>query len=257
VVLWAALGGFAAFAEGEVVITTRPRFEDQGQFTSLILSDGDQSWNILWAMPPKMQFVPVTLDTNRVYRFVVHKEPRGDLRIPKLLKVQLDGQTIYDIEVCEAHKTIMEPKAVRIAYGLVRPEPDAPPADTEQQLFPHRHEYLSGGCVVGPERWGTVYVCRQCKEAFQWWAGTATAPTSVLPKTTRYNNHQVLRTTYLDAFSKGYVAAWAWARKESLPVFGPTNEIDKAIVIGYSDGVVAGRTAREGWSGANGQRYGP
>jgi len=59
-----------------------------------------------------MQFVPVTLDTNHVYTFVVHEEPRGDLRITKLL---LNGQTIYDIEKCEAHQTRMEPKVVRIA----------------------------------------------------------------------------------------------------------------------------------------------
>jgi hypothetical protein len=76
----------------------------------------------------------------------------------------------------------------------------------------------------------------------------------VLPRDTRYDHNQHLRLVYLEAYGKAYVAAWA--RKEALPVFGPTSEDDKARVFGYADGAAAGRVARDAWSGANGQRYG-
>lgn len=240
-----------------VIFTGRPCFEQRGQFVYLILSNANQSFDISWAMSPDFKFVPISLDTNQVYTFTVKPKPYQSITIPELRKVEFQRQTIYDIEVCEVHKIKMEHKDVEIAYGLILPTKDDPSPDTEQRLFPHRREYSLGGCVVAPDSPKTtqVYICPKCKEAFEWWSGTATAPYSVLPRDTRYDQNQHLRLVYLEAYGKGYVAAWA--KKEALPVLSPTSEDDKARVFGYVEGAAAGRTARDAWSGENGQPYGP
>ncbi|HXU77287.1 MAG TPA: hypothetical protein VN794_12005, partial [Methylomirabilota bacterium] len=75
-----------AYASTQVVITTRPA--DRGQFTYLLLADAKQRYEVAWAMPPKMQFLPVVLDTNRVYTFTLHEKPYRDITIPELLRVQ-------------------------------------------------------------------------------------------------------------------------------------------------------------------------
>jgi hypothetical protein len=251
-----SLGCVALTAAAQtVVITTKPGIERRGQFSYLVIADTNHSFDISLGMPPDMPFIPVSLDTNRVYTFTVAQKPFHSITIPRLRKVQLSGQTIYDIEVCEVHKTKMEHKEVQIVYGLILPGRDGPSADTERRLFPRSREYSLGGCIVGEEKTTEMYVCSACKEALAWWSGTATAPHSVMPRNTRYDHDQRLRLTYLEAFGKAYVAAWA--RKESLPVFGPTSEEDKAKVFGYADGATVGRTARDAWTGANGQRYGP
>jgi hypothetical protein len=239
------------------VITAKPRFKQRAGFVSLVVSDANQSFDIAWgAMVPKVQYLPLSLDTNVVYTFTVEQKPYREFVIPELHRVDFNGQTIYDIEVCEVHKVKMEHKEVTIHYGLPRPV-DKLSADIERQLFPHSREYSLGGCVISPQSPKTTetYVCGRCKEAFEWWSGTATAPISVLPRDTRYDSDQHLRLVYLEAYGKGYVAAWV--RKEALPVFNPTSEDDKARVLGYADGAVAGRDDRDAWSGANGQPYEP
>lgn len=119
----------------------------------------------------EVSVVPVTLDTNRVYAFTVVEEPFRSITIPKLRRVQRDGQTIYDIEVCEVHKTTMEHKKVKIHYGLILPGPNEPSADTQRQSFPHHCEYSLGGCVITPDSPKTtrVYVCANCKKAYDKW----------------------------------------------------------------------------------------
>lgn len=39
----------------QVTITTRPRFDDRGRFTYLLLSDDKHSYELSWSMPPKFQ----------------------------------------------------------------------------------------------------------------------------------------------------------------------------------------------------------
>ncbi len=169
--LWLTLTSSLAYASTQVVITTRPRFADRGQFTYLLLADAKQRYEVAWAMPPKMQFVPVVLDTNRVYTFTLHEKPYRDITIPELLRVQADGQTIYDVAVCEVHKTKMELKEVRISYGL--PAPSVLPTDTERRLFPHCREQVLGGCVISPDSPKTekIYVCSECKSGYEKWKG--------------------------------------------------------------------------------------
>jgi hypothetical protein len=161
-----------------VTIATRPRFvEHRGLYTCLVIADDKHSYEIYWALhlPKEVQFFPISLDTNLVYTFTVAEEPnerfKNDIRLPKLRRVQQGNQTIYDLEVCEVHKTKMDHKQVEIVYGLILPGPDEPSANTEQRLFPHRREYWLGGCASGPDSPKTekVYVCTECKKAYEKW----------------------------------------------------------------------------------------
>ncbi|MBI2440383.1 MAG: hypothetical protein HYV35_03325 [Lentisphaerae bacterium] len=173
--LTVALSYVVAFAgehvQQPVAITTRPRFDDRGQVTYLLLSDNSHSYELSWGMPPKIRFVPVTLDTNSIYTFTVTERSYKGIAIPELRRVQQEGQTIYDVEVCEIHKTKMEHKKVRILYGLILPGPDEPTGDAEQQLFPHRREHSLGGCVVSSDSPKTemIYICTECKKAYARW----------------------------------------------------------------------------------------
>jgi hypothetical protein len=171
IVLGCVVVSAAERAARTVVITAKPRFEQQGRLVNLVISDTNRRFDIGWGMPPYFQFIPASLDTNRVYTFTVAQKPFHTFNIPELRRVQLNGQTIYDIEVCEIHKTKMEHKEVRIAYGLIRPGPDEPSGDAETRLFRHRREYSLGGCIVMPDSQKTerVYVCMDCKKAYDKW----------------------------------------------------------------------------------------
>jgi hypothetical protein len=168
-VLWLTLTCSFAYASAQVIITTRPTFADRGQFIYLVLADDKHRYEVAWAMRPKMQFVPVELDTNRVYTFTLHEKPYRNITIPELLRVQADGQTIYDVEVCEVHKTKMQLKEVRISYGL--PASGTLPTDTERRRFPHCREQVLGGCVISPDGPKTekIYVCSECKSGYEKW----------------------------------------------------------------------------------------
>ena len=153
-------------------ITAKPRFE-HGALVNLILADTKRSCTIIWGIPPDVQYVPVSLDTNRVYTFLVERKafPEYNFTNSALRKIQLAGQTIYEIEGCEVHHARMELKEVSIMYGLVIPGPGAPSADSERRLFPHRREVSFGGCVSMPDSPKTeqVYVCARCKKAYGKW----------------------------------------------------------------------------------------
>jgi hypothetical protein len=82
-----------------------------------------------------------------------------------------------------------------------------------------------------------------------WKDGLPLAPGALLPSVTRYDPDLVLRAAYLTSCKQGYRDAWD--RKEKLPVFAPKSDADKARVLGYSDGMVAGRLALAKWSGTN------
>jgi hypothetical protein len=161
----------AAERATQTVVVTKPRIEQRGQFTYLVISDTNHSLDIVWGMLPDTQFIPVSLDTNRIYAFTVAQKPYRTITFPELRKVQSGGQTIYDIEVCEVHKVKMEYKEVKIHYGLPAFRPDEPSADAERHLFPHRLEYSLGGCVISPDSPKTekIYVCGNCRRAYEIW----------------------------------------------------------------------------------------
>lgn len=76
-------------------------------------------------------------------------------------------------------------------------------------------------------------------------AGQLRIPNVPFPPTTRYDHNPKVRWEYLISFRDGYFDAFAM--KRGLFMFGPTNEVDKAKVIGYQDGQLAGDDARSEW----------
>lgn len=106
-----------------------------------------------------------------VQTFTIEETEFRSVMVPKLLKVQKEGRTIYDIEVCEIHRTKMEHKDVRILYGLILARPTDTSPETERKLFPHQREYSLGGCVVASDspKTARVYVCDKCKIAYEAW----------------------------------------------------------------------------------------
>lgn len=167
-----ALGCFQLTAtESLVVITSKPRIEQRGLFTYLVIADANQRLEMVWGMPPEIKFKPVTLEADRVYVFTVAQKPHRSITIPELRKVQLNGETIYDIEFCEVHKTKMEYRALPIGYGLVGYVDIEPAPEIERQLFPHRREHLDGGCVVSPSspKSEERFVCMDCKASYEKW----------------------------------------------------------------------------------------
>lgn len=157
--------------EKAIVITAKPRFELRGHFMYLVIADSTQSLDIVWGMPPEIQFKRLPLDATRVYTFTVGQKTHRRFTIPELRKVQLKGETIYDIEFCEVHKTKMEYRALPIGYGLVGYVDIEPTPDIERQLFPHRREHLDGGCVVSPSspKSEQRFVCIDCKASYEKW----------------------------------------------------------------------------------------
>ncbi len=100
------------------------------------------------------------------------ERPFYDWTIPELRSVRLDGETLYDIEVCEVHKTKMALKEAQIISGHSVRAPGAPSYDEEQRLFPHCREFASGWRPQseGPKT-ERIYVCPECKKAFDLWKG--------------------------------------------------------------------------------------
>lgn len=164
-----------AAADQVYLITTKPGFSGPpGKYVDLVISDTNRHYRIIWGLlggRPEQLFVPVSLDTNRVYTFTVGERPFHNAAITELRRVQLGGRVLYDVEVCEVHHIPMEFKAVPVAYGLMRPNPDDPDDATEHRLFPHAREYVPGGCIVMADwpKTERIYVCRECQQAAAGW----------------------------------------------------------------------------------------
>jgi hypothetical protein len=172
-----------------IVITAKPNIQEDNEQNELvaralgdtnhtlksvylILGDTNRTFKIALRMiSPDVQFVPISLDTNQVYTFTIQQRPHRDFTVPQLRKVQLDGRTIYDIEVCEIHNAKMDFKEVPIGYGLPGPDPDGLTYQIERRLFPHRRERVNGGCCfsdISPKT-EKIYVCADCKQAYEKW----------------------------------------------------------------------------------------
>jgi hypothetical protein len=169
------LGGLVVVAADlsprPVVITAKPTFEKYGDETYLLIADAAHHYEVSWAIPPKIQIGSISLDTNHVYTFTIAESPDGIITMAALRKVQQDGQTIFDIEVCEIHKVRMQHQEVPFRYGLIGPDPKEPSADIKRKLFPHHREILLGGCMIGPHSptTGRIYVCSECQAAYETW----------------------------------------------------------------------------------------
>jgi hypothetical protein len=158
-----------------VHVTSVPQLDQHEQGPFLTVRDVQHCYYLI------LPSFPFLLDTNRTYSFTVIDDPSRTVFIEDpfngvfgatLARVQLDGKTIYDIEVCEVHKVKMNEKDVPIIYGLYRPGPEVPSPDIERRFFPHRREYALGGCMRalhGPTK-EKRYLCGQCKVAYEKWA---------------------------------------------------------------------------------------
>lgn len=160
--------------EPPAVITTKPRFEHQNGVLNLVISDIKQRYVInwgSWGVKPEIRPVPVSLDTNRIYAFTVAQRIVKGRAFPELRRIQSAGQTIYDIEVCEVHKTRMELKEAPVTYGMMKPRREEPSGVMVQHFFPHSRDFVWGGDRPVPDRPTTenVYVCSECQAAEARW----------------------------------------------------------------------------------------
>jgi hypothetical protein len=176
-----------------IVITAPAKFELRGDSTYLTISDSKHSYDFLWAYRPqyKWAFSPqrniytgiVSLETNHVYTFtVIEEDPSLDslhkdhllikTPIPRVRRIEDHGKLIWDREVCEVHWIKMDFRNVPIVYGdRLRPVPGEPTSDEELRLFPHRLEVYYGGGGYGSDspKTNKVYVCSECKKAYEKW----------------------------------------------------------------------------------------
>lgn len=155
-----------------VVITAPAKFErHDDDWGYLIISDAKNHYEFAWSLAGQSSG-RVAPESNRIYTFTIVEEPfRDDLPIPKIVKVERDGKTIYDREVCEVHHTKMKLKKVPIVYGLTGPAPGEPHGNVEYHLFPNRNEFYLGGCSIDDHSPKTekVYVCGECRKAYEKW----------------------------------------------------------------------------------------
>jgi len=154
-----------------VSIVAKPKFESRDQFTYLVIGDTNRNYEIVWSVSTNAPHVQISLDTNRVYTFTVAQTSGRNIDILELHSVVSDDQAIYDIEVCEVHKTKMAHKEVPIIYGLVKQPVGEPSIDIQRKSFPHHREYSLGGCVITDDNPKTEkrYVCSECKNAYANW----------------------------------------------------------------------------------------
>jgi hypothetical protein len=171
-----ALGDFVVRAAENsvpsIVITAPAKPEPGGEWIYLTISDAKHSHELPCVFRPPYNG-PVALESNRVYKFTLIKEPYKTGRlISHVVKVEQDGKMIYDREVCEAHHVKMERKEVKIIYGLIVRDAGGPTSETVQRLFPHGHEIAFGGCAIMPGSLKTekIYVCSECRKAYEKWA---------------------------------------------------------------------------------------
>lgn len=155
----------------EISISAKPRFElRQNGVGFLVVGDTGRLYRIGWPILPTNRLPAAILHTNRVYSFVLAERPFDDWTIPELRSVRLEGETLYDIEVCEVHKTKMELKEATMVSRHGVPAPGEPSYDEEQQLFPHRREFFHGWRPQpeGPKA-EQIFVCHECKKAYDSW----------------------------------------------------------------------------------------
>ncbi len=156
-----------------VVVESSARFESRDDWVYLVIADTEHRYEIMWAFPPDYGGL-VKLKPSGIYTFTVEERlvfPGIDYRVQEVIKVESNGRVIYDREVCEVHQTRMEKKRVPVWYGYIVDGPGEPSRQEELKSFPHRREYLLGGCVSGPESPQTalLYMCDDCKAAYDAW----------------------------------------------------------------------------------------
>ncbi len=162
------------WVEETITVIAKPRVEALTNPNSVATNTIRAYDSVGCGIPPHIRYVPVPLDSNQVYTFTVSQrkrtKPLPAFTATELRKVVLGNETIYDIEVCEVHKTKMAHTEVPIHYGLIPGSPE-PLNAARRPALPHHREYKLGGCMVWAEapKTGKVYVCNECKKNFDKW----------------------------------------------------------------------------------------
>ncbi len=171
----------AAEEKMEVTITAPAKFEKESVFTRLRISDGTANYSLSWAVQqpgqPAYFYYPVELVPGEKYTFRLREIPKGATeggRVYGLLdgmlsRISSGEKVLYDREVCEVHHVKMDWKDVPILSGLPTRRPDEPAWELERKTFPHRREAFNGGCIVGPDKTSKMFVCPECRVAYEKW----------------------------------------------------------------------------------------
>ena len=70
---------------------------------------------------------------------------------------------IFDESICEVHKTPMQRTTAEVGYGMYAAASKADAVCDEQ--FPHRSDWIRGGCLEGDEKTAPHYLCAECVAA--------------------------------------------------------------------------------------------
>jgi len=155
----------AELTNKQVTVVASPIFEQRGEWTCLIVSNASHFYRF-WSLPARERWFEVSWDTNSIYTFVVADGPY----MRELLKIEHQGKTLFDKEVCNVHHIKLEREEVPIIYGLIIPPTNSPPAEIERKSFPFRHrESAWGGCIPYTIKTTKISVCAQCSAAYRKW----------------------------------------------------------------------------------------
>jgi hypothetical protein len=86
-------------------------------------------------------------------------------QLQTLISVESDRKRIYDRSFCSVHQVAMEPRSVKIAFGMLM---FSSAERYCQEHFPHYLDFGIGGCVMsdGDEsKTIQIYICPACVTA--------------------------------------------------------------------------------------------
>lgn len=193
------VSGLPAIRSHTFTVPARIETSAQDGGERLFISDGKQSFQFFYASHDtgrRLSPFPFVLEAGKTYTFTVEERPFPPMvRIrdegakeedkvpdyfwtPVLIRVVDGDVALFDMEVCELHKCRMERREVPITYGLIRVQRGLPTLEQEKELFPHRRDHVLGGCIVMPgKKTETMYICPECRIAYDAWRKANPEPT--------------------------------------------------------------------------------
>jgi len=192
--------GYAIAAEGDPALPAirshtfkaPARIETSAQDNGerLFISDGKLSFQFFYASHDtgrRLSPFPFVLEPGKTYTFTIEERPfptmvrftdEGEKEdkapdyfwSPVIIRVVDGEKALFDMEVCGLHHCRMERREIPITYGLIRLQKGLPTLEEEKALFPHRRDYVLGGCIVMPgKKTETMYICPECRTAYEAW----------------------------------------------------------------------------------------
>jgi hypothetical protein len=190
--------GLPAIRSHTFTVPARIETSPQDGGERLFISDGKENFQFFYASHDqgrRLSPYPFVIEPGKIYTFTVEERPIPNIvRIrdesgkeekgpdffwtPVLIRVVDGDKALFDMEVCELHKCRMERREIPITYGLIRVQKGLPTLEQERTLFPHRRDYVLGGCIVMPgKKTETMYVCPECRTAYEDWRKANPEPT--------------------------------------------------------------------------------